>query len=120
MSVLEHWHVSHRITVASPLWPIRNNLDECLRSVDVSLTAYDTAFNQPVKLYVHYKKEERDPKGEYGELWSQNKNKNKRLIGGMKEDRQAPQNIRTQIRMGAGTEVTESVNVAELLSRQGR
>lgn len=58
MSVLEHWHVSHRITVASPLWPIRNNLDECLRSVDVSLTAYDTAFNQPVKLYVHYKKEE--------------------------------------------------------------
>ena len=58
MSSLERWHVVHRIDENSPLWPIRHDLQAHLKAIDVSLSAYDTAFNQPVKLYVHYKKEE--------------------------------------------------------------
>ena len=58
MSSLDHWHVTHHITESSPLWPIRHELRANLRSVDVSLSAYDTAFQQKVKLYVNYKKDD--------------------------------------------------------------
>jgi len=58
LSVLDHWHVFHRIAPNSPLWPIRNLLRTHLTSVDVSLSAYDTAFQQEVKLFVHYNKQE--------------------------------------------------------------
>lgn len=49
MSSLDHWHVAHRVTASSPLWPIRHNLKQHLRSVDVSLSAHDTAFHQDVR-----------------------------------------------------------------------
>lgn len=58
LSSLDHWHVSHRITPSSPLWGIRDSLRKNLKSVDVSLSAYDTAFQQEVKLFVHYQREE--------------------------------------------------------------
>ena len=58
LSSLDSWHVIHRITAGSPLWPIRSVLATHLKSIDVSLTAYDPAFNQPVKLYARYAHEE--------------------------------------------------------------
>lgn len=58
MSTLDYWEVVHRITEASPLWPIRTMLATHLKSIDVSLTAYDPSFNQPVKLYTRYAKHE--------------------------------------------------------------
>jgi len=58
MSSLEHWEVCHVVNKYSPLWSVRAELPSHLKAIDVSLSAYDTAFNQPVKLYVHYQKEE--------------------------------------------------------------
>ncbi len=58
MSSLDFWHVTHRITPSSPLWPIRHCLRKHLKAIDVSLSAYDTAFNQSIKLYTHYSKDE--------------------------------------------------------------
>lgn len=56
ISTLEHWHVVHRVSKASPLWPIRFELSQHLKAIDVAITAYDPAFNQPVKLYTRYAK----------------------------------------------------------------
>ena len=45
------WQVVHRIDASSPLWHIRNQLEQHLKALDVSISAYDPAFHQPVKLY---------------------------------------------------------------------
>ena len=58
LSSLEHWHVVHAISTSSPLWPIRRKLKRHLKAIDVSITAYDPAFNQEVKLYGRYSHEE--------------------------------------------------------------
>ena len=51
-------HVTHTIDSSSPLWPIRDMLSSHLKSIDVSLSAYDTAFQTPVKLYTRYQRDE--------------------------------------------------------------
>jgi len=51
---LEVWEVAHPIVEGSPLWEIRNNLDEKLTGIEVSLCVYDTAYMQEVRLYTSY------------------------------------------------------------------
>lgn len=58
MSSLDYWHITHRITPTSPLWHIRKDLRAHLKSVDVSLSAYDPSFQSDIKLYVNYQKDD--------------------------------------------------------------
>lgn len=58
MSTFDYWHVVHLIDEASPLWPLRHVLQQHLQSIEISLTAYDPYFSQPVKLYARYGKDE--------------------------------------------------------------
>lgn len=60
MSTLDYWHVVHKIDNTSPLWPLvmSGNLPHHLKSIEISLTAYDPSFNQPIKLYMRYAKHE--------------------------------------------------------------
>ena len=51
MSTLDFWHVIHKIDEGSPLWPLRDTLEQHLQSIEISLTAYDPYFSQPVRLY---------------------------------------------------------------------
>jgi len=58
MSTFDYWHVVHLVDEASPLWPLRKDLHQQLQSIEISLTAYDPYFSQPVKLYARYAKHE--------------------------------------------------------------
>jgi hypothetical protein len=72
MSSLEYWHVSHRITQSSPLYHIRTQLKKHLHSIDVSLSAYDTAFHTNVRLYVRYAKDEIIPDARFERMENTN------------------------------------------------
>jgi hypothetical protein len=72
MSSLEYWHVSHRITQSSPLYHIKDQIKKHLHSIDVSLSAYDTAFHTNVRLYVRYSKDEIIPDARFERMENTN------------------------------------------------
>ena len=47
-NVLDQWQVYHVIDETSPLWPIRDTLETALSGLEVSLIAFDSAYNQEV------------------------------------------------------------------------
>ena len=47
-NVLGQWQVYHVIDETSPLWPIRDTLETALSGLEVSLIAFDSAYNQEV------------------------------------------------------------------------
>ncbi|KAL1520328.1 hypothetical protein AB1Y20_021918 [Prymnesium parvum] len=54
-SMLEQWQIYHDINIHSPLWSIRGDLKAQLHVIDVSLSVYDTAYMQEVRMYKSYR-----------------------------------------------------------------
>ena len=46
----------HKLDESSPLWLIRDSLDTHLDGIEISISAFDTASVQPVKLFHRYSK----------------------------------------------------------------
>lgn len=53
-TTLEQLQVWHKLDEASPLWAIRDDLEHALDGVEVSVSAYDVASMQPVKMFHRY------------------------------------------------------------------
>lgn len=53
-NVLDQWQVYHEIDETSPLWAVRDRLGAALSGLEVSLIAFDVAYNQEVRRFHAY------------------------------------------------------------------
>jgi len=53
-NVLEQWQVYHLIDETSPLWALRSELASSLSGLEISLVAFDVAYNQEVRRFHAY------------------------------------------------------------------